>query len=117
MTLNTSYKMEEVVKINAEVVAVLPNKVKIKVDNLDDFKGTEKLKVGSYIQISDNESSDVKLISIIESFLIEVDDKGGRKYLIEANPLGTIEDGKFKRGGDSIALPPKRGSSGYYWRY
>lgn len=99
--------MEEVVKINAEVVAVLPNKVKIKVDNLDDFKGTEKLKVGSYIQISDNESSDVKLISIIESFLIEVDDKGGRKYLIEANPLGTIEDGKFKRGGDSIALPPK----------
>lgn len=100
-------------KANGEVIAVLPNKVKIKVDDLNAFKGTEQLKVGSYIQIADNENSSIKLIAIIESFLIEVsdngkDDKGGdRKYIIEANPLGTIEDGNFRRGGDSIALPPK----------
>jgi uncharacterized protein len=100
-------------KANGEVIAVLPNKVKIKVDDLNAFKGTEQLKVGSYIQIADNENSSIKLIAIIESFLIEVsdngkDEKGGdRKYIIEANPLGTIEDGNFRRGGDSIALPPK----------
>ncbi|RKE81013.1 ATP-binding protein [Chryseobacterium sp. AG363] len=101
-------------KASGEVIAVLPNKVKIKVSDLNAFKGAEQLKVGSYIQISDNENSDVKLIAIIESFLIEVsegkdgqEDEGKRKYLIEANPLGTIEDGIFRRGGDSIALPPK----------
>jgi uncharacterized protein len=99
--------MTEEEKVNGEVIAVLPNKVKIKVDDLNAFKGTEQLKVGSYIQIADNENSDVKLIAIIESFLIDVDEKGKRRYLIEANPLGTIEKGKFRRGGDSIALPPK----------
>ncbi|MDP2336043.1 MAG: ATP-binding protein [Bacteroidota bacterium] len=95
------------IKANGEVIAVLPNKVKIKVDDLNAFKGAEQLKVGSYIQIADNESSEIKLIAIIESFLIEVSENGSRKYLIEANPLGTIEDGNFRRGGDSIALPPK----------
>jgi hypothetical protein len=99
--------MEKEQNINAEVIAVLPNKVKVKVNDLDTFRKAEKLKVGTYLQIVDNESSDVKLIAIIESFLIEVDAEGNRKYIIEANPLGMIEDGKFKRGGDSIALPPK----------
>ncbi len=93
-------------KVNGEVIAVLPNKVKIKVDDINAFKGAEQLKVGSYIQIADNENSGIKLIAIIESFLIEVDDKG-RRYMVDANPLGTIEDGVFRRGGDSIALPPK----------
>lgn len=98
-------------KVNGEVIAVLPNKVKIKIDDLNAFKGAEQLKVGSYIQIADNESSDIKLIAIIESFLIEVTESGDRKYIIEANPLGTIEDGVFKRGGDSIALPPKEATT------
>ena len=98
--------MTEGIKANGEVIAVLPNKVKIKVDDINAFKGTEQLKVGSYIQIADNENSNVKLIAIIESFLIEVDEKG-RRYIVEANPLGTLEDGQFRRGGDSIALPPK----------
>ena len=94
-------------KVNGEVIAVLPNKVKIKIDDLNAFKGAEQLKVGSYIQVADNENSEIKLIAIIESFLIEVAEGGKRNYIIEANPLGTIEDGNFRRGGDSIALPPK----------
>ena len=98
-------------KVNGEVIAVLPNKVKIKIDDLNAFKGAEQLKVGSYIQIADNANSDIKLIAIIESFLIEVTDNGDRKYLIEANPLGSIEDGVFRRGGDSIALPPKEATT------
>jgi hypothetical protein len=36
--------MEET-KVNGEVIAVLPNKVKIKVDDLNAFKGAEQLKV------------------------------------------------------------------------
>ena len=93
-------------EINAEVIAVYPNKVKISVDNLNDFKAGEALKVGSYIRIPSDDSETV-LISVIESFSIEVSTEGKRKHLIDANPLGIIKDGKFVRGGDSIALPPK----------
>lgn len=94
-------------KLNAEVISVYPNKVKISVDKLEDFKlADESLKVGSYLRISDNENA--VLIAIIENFSIEVNDDGDRKHLIEANPLGLIKDGKFIRGGDSIAIPPKK---------
>jgi uncharacterized protein len=105
-------------EINAEVVSVKPDKVKISVNRLDDFKiAEEELKVGSYLQISDD--NDVILIAIIESFsidLIEVkkEDQNGnqyfdldRKYIIEASPLGILKDNKFTRGGDTLSIPPK----------
>ena len=98
----------------AEVIAVFPNQIKIAVDNIDEFinhSGVKKVTVGSYIEISDNE--DVKLIAIIENYSIEVttkDDESGNKekrYIIEAMPLGILENGIFTRGGDNIAIPPK----------
>lgn len=96
--------------INAEVISVFPDKVKVAVDNLKDFQQAgESLKVGSYLRISDSE--DAVLIAIIENFSIEIiNDKDGnpqRKYILEALPLGMIKDGKFERGGDTIAIPPK----------
>lgn len=93
--------------INAEVISVYPDKVKVSVDDLDSFRlADEHLKVGSYLRIAD--SNDVVLIAVISSFSIEVKDNGARKYIIEANPLGVIRDGDFSRGGDSIAIPPKK---------
>jgi len=98
-------------EVNAEVIAVYPDRVKISVDDLASFKHAEEnLRVGSYLKISDNEN--VSLICIIESFLIEVkeakDSSPERKYIIEAYPLGTLTDGEFKRGGDELAIPPKK---------
>lgn len=97
--------------INAEVISVYPNKVKISVDDLDNFQTAEdKLKVGSYLRISDNENA--IMIAIIENFSIEVGTgvtgEPTRKYILEANPLGIIRNGKFERGGDSLAIPPKK---------
>jgi DNA helicase HerA-like ATPase len=97
-------KSEE--NINAEVISVFPDRIKVKVDDLNDFKQSESLKVGSYLKVSDNDNA--KLMAIIENFSIEVDDVGNRNYIIEAYPLGMIIDGKFERGGDSIAIPPKK---------
>ncbi len=98
--------MPDANKLNAEVVAVLPNKIKISVDKLEDFKiAEESLKIGSYLKISDNENTG--LIAVISNYLIEVDEQGERKYIIEANPLGILKDDKFKRGGDELAIPPK----------
>ena len=103
--------MVEQKKINAEVISVFPNKVKISVDKLEDFcLAEEKIKVGSYLRIADNDNA--VLIAIIENFSIEVGaDKEGnatRKYILEANPLGLIRGDKFERGGDTIAIPPKK---------
>ncbi len=93
--------------INAQVVAVFPDKVRIVVDNLEDFKiAEESLKVGSYVKIADNENA--VLIAIIENFQIAVSNAGNRDYVIEAFPLGVVRDGTFERGGDSIAIPPKQ---------
>jgi DNA helicase HerA-like ATPase len=93
--------------INAEVISVYPDKVKVSIDDLDSFRlAEEHLKVGSYLRIAD--SDDVVLIAVINSFSIEVKDTGERKYIIEASPLGVIRDEVFFRGGDSIAIPPKK---------
>lgn len=93
-------------EINAQVIAVYPDKVKIVVDNLEDFKiAEESLKVGSYLRIEDNENA--ILIAIIENFQISVSNTGIREHIIEAFPLGVLKGGKFERGGDSLAIPPK----------
>lgn len=97
---------QEEEQINAQVIAVFPDKVRIVVDDLEDFKvAEESLKVGSYVKIADNENA--VLIAIIENFQIAVSADGKRDHIIEAFPLGILRDGKFERGGDSLAIPPK----------
>ncbi len=97
---------------NAEVIAVYPNKVRVSVDDLLDFqKAVDSLRVGSFLKVSDNDN--VSLICIIESFSIELrridgGDDTKRVYMIDAYPLGTLKDGKFNRGGDELAIPPKK---------
>lgn len=91
--------------INAQVIAVFPDKVRIVVEDLENFKiAEESLKVGSYLKIADNENA--ILIAVIENFQIAVGE-GTRDYIIEAFPLGILRNGKFERGGDSLAIPPK----------
>lgn len=99
---------EQNLNINAEVIGVYPDRVKIAVDKLEDFQiAEEKLKIGSYLEISDNDNC--KLIAIIENFSIEVNDKDSksRKHILEAVPLGIINNGIFERGGDNISIPPQ----------
>ena len=97
--------------INAEVVSVFPNKVRIAVHDLETFQLAEtSLKVGSYLKVSDNDN--VSLICIIESFSIEIretnDGDSIRIYMIDAYPLGTLSSDEFRRGGDELAIPPKK---------
>jgi uncharacterized protein len=94
-------------QIQAEVVAVFPNKVKINVTDIVNFKlADEKLAVGSYLRISD--SHDCAIIAAIENFCIEKkDDASPRVYSIEAIPIGFLDkEGKFWRGGNNLAIPP-----------
>ena len=92
------------IQVSAEVIAVFPDKIRISVANIADFSDGGKLKVGSYLRVTDND--DCVLIAIIESFSIEVDDHAQRRHLIDALPLGVIRGGKFERGGDTLTIPP-----------
>lgn len=96
--------------LNAQVVSVQPNKIKIEVKSITDFQiAEEKLKIGSYLRIADE--NDLALIATIENFCIEpieIDERIDIKYVIEAVPLGMIdEENKFVRGSDTITIPPK----------
>lgn len=98
-------------KLSAEVIAVFPDKVRISVDSIEDFSIAEnQLRVGSYLRIADNDNSVV--IAVIENFTIEVGTTStgdaSRKYILEANPLGIIRNGRFERGSDTLAIPPKK---------
>ncbi|ANL47539.1 AAA domain-containing protein [Rhizobium phaseoli] len=100
--------------VNAEVVSVYPNKVRVAVDDLVNFQAAgESLRVGSFLKVSDNDN--VSLICIIESFSIDMKETktegapdSKRVYMIDAYPLGTLKNGRFNRGGDELAIPPKK---------
>lgn len=89
----------------AEVVSVLPNKIKISVNDIEKFKiENEKFSVGSYLRVIDHDEG--ALLCVIETF--EIANKDGEdKYILEALPLGFIDSNQeFIRGGNNIAIPP-----------
>lgn len=99
-------------ELNAEVISVFPDRIRISVNKIHEFKVKEELlSVGSYIKVFDDK--DCSIIAVIENFSIELvdPDENGRReklYIIEAIPLGIINsDGEFSRGGNNIAIPPK----------
>ena len=91
--------------VNAEVIAVNPDSIKIAINNLDEFLGEHGgLKLGSFLNVSDDDNC--QLVAVIQHFSLEVNENGKKKYLIDALPLGTIQDGEFIRGGDTLSIPP-----------
>lgn len=91
--------------VNAEVIAVNPDSIKIAINNLNEFLGEHGgLKLGSFLNVSDDDNC--QLVAVIQNFSLEVSENGKKKYLIDALPLGTIQDGEFIRGGDTLSIPP-----------
>lgn len=96
-------------EVNAQVIGVFPNKLRISVNHLDKFKAEQKLKVGSYLKVI-GDGDETNLIAMIENFSIaalESDGQPIQKHIIEAQPLGVLYKDQFTRGGDDLALPPK----------
>lgn len=95
-----------------EVIAVYPDKIKIAVNDIEGFQSEGGLlSVGSYVKVYDHQ--DGAIIALIENFSIEIketaDNKRKKVYIVEAAPLGFINhEGKFVRGGNQIAIPPKK---------
>ncbi len=89
---------------NVEVIAVMPDKIKIAVRNLEESP-INNFKIGSYLKVKDHE--DHELIVMIEDYSIETSETSDKKYIITANQLGVLKNNKFIRGGDNLVLPPR----------
>lgn len=99
----------------AKVVAVGPDSIEIEITSTDEYEQLdEKLQIGSYVQISDGEGAENKLIAVVESFRVKdsLGNEDGEKitlprFVLSLQPVGRLEGGEFKRGGQQITIPPK----------
>ena len=94
------------------ILTVAPNLIQIEVLDADKFKeNTTDFTIGSYLKISDD--SNASIIALVQSFKIKETNSGGEaaittpSFILDAQPIGFLDDaGKFKRGGQQIAIPP-----------
>jgi len=96
----------------AKVVAVGPDTIEIEVSSTEKYDELdEKLQIGSYLQISDDNES--TLIAVVQGFRIR-DSVGSEespsvpKFILSLQPVGRLENGEFKRGGKQITIPPQK---------
>lgn len=97
----------------ASVVGVSPDLIQIEVSSTEEYAQLDQqLEIGSYLKIADDNGSAV--VAIIQSYRIR--DQAGTSegtqittptFLIDAQPVGRLEEGKFRRGGKQITIPPK----------
>lgn len=95
------------------IINVSPRLIQIEVLDFEKFKDeTKDFTIGSYLKISDD--SNASIVAIVESFKIkETNDLQSESelkkpsFVLDAQPIGFItEDGKFRRGGQRLAIPP-----------
>jgi len=95
------------------ILNVSPNLIQVEVLDFEKFKNqTKDFTIGSYLKISDDNNT--AIIAIVQSFKIKENNSKDEEaevveptFILDAQPIGFIdESGKFKRGGQQIAIPP-----------
>lgn len=97
-----------------KILTVAPNLIQIEVIDAEKFKiDTSDFTIGSYLKISDD--SNTSIIALVQSFKIKETNNGGESettqptFILDAQPIGFLdENGKFRRGGQQIAIPPNQ---------
>lgn len=97
----------------SSVVGVSPELIQIEVSSTEEYERLDsKLEIGSYLKISDDSGTTV--IVIVQGYRIR--DRIARTdgtevtsptFIIDTQPVGRLIDGKFRRGGKQITIPPK----------
>lgn len=99
----------------ANVITVNPDLIEIEITSTDRYQQlSEKPQVGSYLQISDGDGSTKKLVAVVHGFRVK-DSSGNEmgtsmtepRFVLSLQPVGRLEFGEFKRGGQQITIPPK----------
>lgn len=112
--MTDSNKKEEIE--NVKVISVSQNQIKLRIDNMADFKKQDKpennFKIGSYLQIAEQENDLDKTIISVDGFSMEFNENDDNdvkeKYLINCSPIGTLKGNIFIKGVDDITIPPKK---------
>ena len=101
-------------EVNYRIASVAPSQIEIEIIDPAQFKGSAELKltIGSYLRISDDDG--LSIIAVIKSFRIQSPNSEQPEttprppsFMIQAQPVGFLdEEGRFKRGGQQIAIPP-----------
>ena len=95
------------------ILTVAPNLIQIEVLDPEKFKQeSEDFTIGSYLKISDE--ADTAIIALVQSYKIKETNTGSGEFtttlpsfILDAQPIGFLDaSGKFKRGGQQIAIPP-----------
>lgn len=95
------------------ILTVSPNLIQVEVLDAEKFKhDTSDFTIGSYLKISDD--SNTAIITLVQSFKIKETNLIGETtnvttptFVLDSQPIGFLDDqGKFRRGGQQIAIPP-----------
>ena len=103
--------MSDITEI-ATVVGVAPDLIQIELNAGERYASLDpRLEIGSYLKISDDDAKTV--IVIVQSYRIKdsppgspEQELGSPKFLLDTQPVGRLEEGRFKRGGKQITIPP-----------
>jgi hypothetical protein len=96
-----------------KILNVSPNLIQVEVLDFEKFKNeTKDFTIGSYLKISDDNNT--AIIAIVQSFKIKENNSKDAEtevveptFILDSQPIGFIDEtGKFKRGGQQIAIPP-----------
>ena len=106
--------MSDLTKI-AKVIAVGPDSIEIEITSTKDYEGLpKKPQIGSYLQISDGDGTNSKLVAVIRGFRIKdsLGSEDGKdvsepRFILSLQPVGHIFEDYFYRGGQAITIPPK----------
>lgn len=99
---------------NFKIIAVSPSLIQIEVVNSEKFKeDVHEFSIGSYLKISDD--SNTSIIALVQSYKIkDININASEQteiklpsFILDAQPIGFLDrNGKFRRGGQQIAIPP-----------
>lgn len=101
----------------ANVVGVTPDLVQIEIVSTHAYERLpRKLEIGSYLKIFNQGGP--SLVAVVRSYrLKDVTDSSSRDhdgktelqvvFVLDTQPVGVLENGKFHRGGGGIPIPPK----------
>ncbi|GII89692.1 ATPase [Sphaerisporangium siamense] len=97
----------------ASVVSVAPDLVQIEVVSSEEYRDLNvEVEIGSYLKISDDNG--LSMVVIVKSYRIkDRPNVSGHElatlsFIIDTQPVGRLQKGKFSRGGKQIAIPPTR---------
>lgn len=108
----------------SKVVSVTPQLIELEVFDTKEYRQlASPLKIGDYIQVSNNYDGEHALVAVVRGFRVKdsvmrdatvdtVDGSAGLaveepQFIIGMQPVGIIKEGEFTRGANEISIPPK----------